>query len=155
MLTSNLTVKNCTTYPAMYIFGMEYIEIENMNFTHNHNHEITIYHTYIIASGRCYFNYNTGATGVLYLRERRIYFNGDVEFIGNKVKWATVILASQSTMKFQQTAKLVDYQSRVGGAMALYDVSQITVGEKSNVVFRGTTHSKMVVQYELTTQKLL
>ena len=128
----NITVKNCINYPAMYISDMEYIEMDNVTFTHNHDFGISLYRSNIIASGRCYFINNTGFASILYLRESRIYFYGEVEFIGNKVKWATVILA-KSTMKFQQTAKLVDNKSRVGGAIALYGGSGLVVGNISNV----------------------
>ena len=127
----NIIVRNCINLPAMYISNMEYIEMDNVTFTHNLG-EILLYRSNIIASGRCYFINNTGFVSILYLRESRICFNGEVEFIGNKVKWATVILA-MSTMKFQQTAKLVDNKSRVGGAIALYDDSQLIVGDISNV----------------------
>ena len=131
----NITVKNCTAYPAMYISDIEYIEMDNMTFTHNHENEISLYHTYIVASGRCCFVNNTGVAGILYVSESRIFFNGEVEFIGNKAQGATVILARESTMEFQKTAKLVDNQSRVGGAIALYDNSRLIVGKKGSVTF--------------------
>lgn len=54
----------------------------------------------------------------------------DVKFIGNKVKWAKVILAGESTMTFQQTAEVVENEGSVGGATALFDDSQLLFGQK-------------------------
>ena len=51
------------------------------------------------------------------------------------MKWANVILASESTMTFQQTAELVENEGSVGGAIVLFDDSQLIFGPKSNVTF--------------------
>ena len=44
----NITVKNCTTYSALYISAMDSIEMDSMNFTHNHENEISLYRTKIL-----------------------------------------------------------------------------------------------------------
>ena len=55
---------------------------------------------------------NTGHTG---LYQSNIFFcrESDVKFIGSMAQWATVILASKSTMKFQQTAELQENKGKV------------------------------------------
>ena len=100
--------------------------------------DISLYHSNIKASGRCYFINNTRHTGTVYLDYKStVSFDreSDVKFIGNKVKWANVILAGESTMMFQQTAELVENEGTVGGAIALFDDSQLFFGPKSNVTF--------------------
>ena len=54
----------------------------------------------------------------------------DVKFIGNKAEWANVILASESTLTFQQTAELVENEGKVGGAIALFDSSYLLIWGK-------------------------
>ena len=71
----------------------------------------------------------TWTTKAVYDRE------SDVKFIRNKVEWANVILTSESTLTFQQTAELVENEGKVGGAIALFDGSQLHFGAKSNVTF--------------------
>ena len=77
---------------------------------------------------------NTGHTGILYLYKSTMSFNEYVRFIGNKAEWAIVIVATNSMIKFHQTAELVDNEGQVGDAIALYDSSQLIFGNQSNVM---------------------
>ena len=133
----NITVQN-STMPALQISEMKSIEMQDMNFSYNHHYALLLYHSNIKASGRCYFINNTKHTGTVYLKYKStLSFDreSDVKFIGNKVEWANVILASESTMTFQQTAELVENEGKVGGTIALFDGSQLLFGAKSNVTF--------------------
>lgn len=133
----NITVQNSTAC-ALYISNMKSIELQDVYFTYNHHYGLSLYHSNIKASGRRYFINNTRHTGTVYLDYKStVSFDreSDVKFIGNKVKWANVILAGESTMMFQQTAELVKNEGTVGGAIALFDDSQLFFGPKSNVTF--------------------
>ena len=133
----NITVQN-STMPALQTSKMKSIEMQDMNFSYNQHYALLLYHSNIKASGRCYFINNTKHTGTVYLGYKSsLSFDreSDVKFIGNKVDWANVILTSESTMTFQQTAELVENEGKVGGAIALFDGSQLHFGAKSNVTF--------------------
>ena len=133
----NITVQN-STMPALQTSKMKSIEMQDMNFSYNQHYALLLYHSNIKASGRCYFINNTKHTGTVYLGYKSsLSFDreSDVKFIGNKVEWANVILTSKSTMIFQQTAELVENEGKVGGAIALFDGSQLHFGAKSNVTF--------------------
>ena len=129
----NLTVQN-TTKQKFYIFRMTSIELEDVKFTYN---EYKLYLTYsnIKVFGRCHFINNTGYPSIVYLDESNISFHGNVKFIGNKAKWATVILVSYSTMKFHQTAQLEGNEGWEGSAIASYGGSQLICGKQSEVLF--------------------
>ena len=141
---------------------MKSIEMQDMNFSYNQHYALLLYHSNVKASGRCYFINNTKHTGTVYLKYKSsLSFDreSDVKFIGNKVEWANVILASESMMTFQQTAELVENEGKVGGAIALFDSSQLHFGAKSNVTFLRNyaqqygggivvDHSTMVVEQE-------
>ena len=61
----------------------------------------------------------------------------DVKIVGNKAQHGAVILAINSTMKFQQTAELVENEGREGGAIALYDNSRMIAGKQSTITFQN------------------
>jgi len=51
------------------------------------------------------------------------------------VKYGAGILALNSTIQFHQTAYLVGNEGREGGAIVLYDNSQLVIGKESNITF--------------------
>ena len=129
----NVTMQN-TTKQKFYIIGMTSIELEDVKFTYNE------YKLYLILSnikffGRCHFINNTGYPSIVYLKKSNILFHGDVKFIGNKAKWATVILVSYSKMKFHQKAELEGNEGWEGSAIVLYSRSRLIFGEQSEVIF--------------------
>ena len=132
----NITVLNSSIH-ALRISGMKSIKLQDMEFTNNNPNGIVIHSSNVTVSGRCYFINNTGHTGILHLYKGTMSFNEYVIFIGNKVQWAIVIVARKSMLKFQQTAELVANEGKVGGAIALYDSSQLRFGSQSNVSFIG------------------
>ena len=129
----NLTVQNITQLKS-YIFRMTSIELEDVKFAYN-EHKLYFFLSNITFLGRCHFINNTGYPCILYLARSNISFHGDVTFIGNKAKWATIILVIYSTMKFCQTAELDGNEGWVGSAIALYSHSQLIVGEQSEMIF--------------------
>ena len=132
----NITVQNSSTFP-LCIGKMKSIELQDVKFAYNHYKEILSYNSNIKASGRCHFMNNTGQKGIVLLTESTISFDreSDVKFNENKVQLAVVILANKSIMKFQQTAELVGNEGRVGGAIALFNDSQLVFGEQSSITF--------------------
>ena len=86
--------------------------------------------------GDNYFYHNAGGYILLSLRSM-ISIHGNIKFISNKVKWewgGTVVLIN-STVKFRQTAELVKNEGKAGGAIALYENSQLVFWEQSKVIF--------------------
>ena len=132
----NITVLNSSIH-ALRISGLKSIKLQDMEFTNNNPNGIVIHSSNVTVSGRCYFINNTGHTGILHLYKGTMSFNEYVIFIGNKVQWAIVIVARKSMLKFQQTAELVANEGKVGGAIALYDSSQLRFENQSNVSFIG------------------
>ena len=65
---------------------MKSIELQDVYFTYNHHYGLSLYHSNIKASGRCYFINNTRHTGTVYLYKSTVSFDreSDVKFIGNK-----------------------------------------------------------------------
>ena len=130
----NITVLNSSVH-ALKISRMKCIKLQDVKFACNSQNGILIYNSNVTVSGRCFFMNNTGHTGILYLYNSTMSFTEYVIFIGNQVEWAIVIVAKQSTFKFYQTAELVENKGKVGGAIALYDSSQLVFGNQSNVSF--------------------
>ena len=130
----NITVQNSTAF-ALHISGMKSIKIQDMTFTYTTG--ISIEDSNIIASGRCQFIHNTGHAkrGIAAFYRSTISFHGDIKFIENKVHGLAVITAYNSTMRFQKTAELVANRGRVGGAIGLFDNSQLVLGEQSETTF--------------------
>ena len=131
----NITAQNSYTKYPLKIRKMKSITLQDVNFIYNYNGVIDVYSSIITFSGSCYFINNTGNTGIAYLYQSTIYFEREVLFIGNKANWAIVISSKNSTIKFQQIAELVENEGKVSGAIALYDGSQLIVGEQSNITF--------------------
>ena len=130
----NITVLNSSIH-ALRILGLKSIKLQDVQFANNNQKGISILKSNVTVSGRCYFINNTGHTGILYLYKSTMLFNEYVIFSGNRVQWAIVIVARNSMLKFQQTAELVANDGKVGGAIALYDSSQLSFGRQSNVSF--------------------
>ena len=69
--------------------------------------------THITASGKCHSSTTLDTQASLY--QSNIFFcrESDVKFSGSMAQWATVIYASKSTIKFQQTAELQENKGKV------------------------------------------
>ena len=132
----NITIQNSYSKYALKIEKVNSITLQDMNFIYNYNGVLSLYSSRITFSGSCYFINNTGDVSIAYLlHQSTVIFHEEVKFIGNKANWAIVIIAKNSTMKFQQTAELVENKGKEGGAIALYDGSELIIGKKSNVSF--------------------
>ena len=128
----NITVQDSTAQ-ALHITRMKFIKMQDMNFTNTTG--IRIEDSNIIASGRCQFIHNTENTSIAGFFRSTISFHGNVKFIENKVQDIAVIIAKNSTMTFQQTAELVGNKGRLGGAIGLFDDSQLVLGNQSKTTF--------------------
>ena len=128
----NITVQDSTAQ-ALHITGMKSIKVKDMKFTNTTG--IRIEDSNIIASGRCQFIHNTGNMSIAGFFRSIISFHGDVEFIENMVQRIAVIIANNSTITFNQTAEIVGNKGRLGGAIGLFDDSQLFWGNQSNTTF--------------------
>ena len=127
----NITVQNSS---LIHVSGMKSIEIQDIIF--NQSTVMSIENSNITVSGRCFFMHmHNEYTSTVYVFRSTICFHGDIKFIENEVKRAAIILANNSTIKFQQTVELVKNKGRTGGAIALYNGSQLIFWEQSNVTF--------------------
>jgi len=64
------------------------------------------------------------------------------------VKYGAGILALNSTIQFHQTADLEGNEGRDGGAIVLYDNSQLVIGKESSITFlnnHAQTYSGAIV----------
>ena len=138
----NITVQNSilrvvktTSIHAIHLSNMKFVEMQDINFIYNDGTGILIHHSNVTATGRCHLMYNTGHTSIISIFSSYISFHAHVKITENKVQGVAVILANNSTIKFQQTAELEQNQGRAGGAIALYNSSYLIVGNQSNVTF--------------------
>ena len=123
----NIAIQNCTRGTnTLYIKKMFSIKLKNIKFSGNFvkrgmitsNSNVSVY-------GNNYFYHNTGDY-ILFSLRSIVSIYGNIKFISNKVKWdwgGTVVLIN-STIKFRQTAELVQNEGKAGGAIALYQNSQ-------------------------------
>ena len=128
----NITVQDSTAQ-ALHISRIKSIKIQDMNFTNTTG--IRIEDSDVIASGRCQFIHNTGNMSIAGFFRSIISFHGDVEFIENMVQRIAVIIANNSTITFNQTAEIVGNKGRLGGAIGLFDDSQLVLGNQSKTTF--------------------
>ena len=134
----NITIQNCTHGTnTLYILGMSSIKLKNIKLSENFlkrgmvtsNRHVSVY-------GNNYFYHNTGHYISFSLRSI-VSIYGNIKFISNKVKWkwgGTVVLRN-STIEFRQTAELVKNEGKAGGAIALYENSQLVFWEQSRAMF--------------------
>ena len=129
---TRIKLQNITTQDTLlHISKMKYIEIQDMigqrsGMSADDSNITTL---------RCYFMYvrNKYRSLVSFFRSNISFY--DAKFIGNKVQQDTVLFGNNSTIKFQHTAELVENKGRLGGAIALYNSSQLVFEKQSNVSF--------------------
>ena len=128
----NITVQDSTAQ-ALHISRIKSIKIQDMNFTNTTG--IRIEDSNVIASGRCQFIHNTESMSIAGFFRSTVSFHGDAKFIENMVQEIAVIIAYNSTMTFNQTAEIVGNKGRLGGAIGLFDDSQLVLGNQSKTTF--------------------
>ena len=140
----NITVQNISEFEALRI---ESIIMIMQDVRVSCSNKIKIIRSSVTVHGKFLFDYNVGDINTVQLRTSVIFFRGEAKFVENKAKYGAALLAINSTIQFHQTAELVGNEGREGGAIALYDNSQLVVGKQSNVTF---LNNHMVVLYQLT-----
>ena len=128
----NITVQN-TDSTALLIIRMLSIMLQDVSISYSRGIKIT--KSNITIHGTFLFKHNIRVISIVLLRSSVTSFHGVVKFVENKAKYGAVILAINSTIKFQLTAELAGNEGTQGGAIALYDNSQLIIGKQSNITF--------------------